>query len=56
MGRDHLAHTIGDAANAILAAVGFNFQRILTWIAILFAIVCDSTKQTPTSNQCSQTA
>ncbi len=39
MGRNHLSRTIGDAANAILAAVGYNFRRIIAWIRLLFAII-----------------
>ncbi|MBY3390171.1 hypothetical protein HFN66_30240 [Rhizobium laguerreae] len=38
MGRNHLTWTIGDAANAILAAVGYNFRRILAWIRFCIAI------------------
>jgi IS5 family transposase len=29
MGRNHLGGTVGDAAYAVLAAVGYNFRRIL---------------------------
>ncbi|GLI95400.1 hypothetical protein LMG27198_43920 [Methylocystis echinoides] len=39
MGRNHLAHTAGDAANAILAAAGYNFRRLLTWLALLCAFL-----------------
>ncbi|BDA82685.1 IS5 family transposase [Aureimonas sp. SA4125] len=39
MGRNHLAHTIGDAANAVLAAVGYNFRRILAWLSLWLAIL-----------------
>jgi hypothetical protein len=28
-GRNHLAHAAGDAANAVLAAAGYNFRRLL---------------------------
>jgi transposase, IS5 family len=35
MGRNHLAHAAGDAANAVLAAAGHNFRRLLAWLAIL---------------------
>jgi IS5 family transposase len=35
MGRCHLAHAAGDAANAVLAAAGYNFRRLLAWLAIL---------------------
>jgi transposase, IS5 family len=37
MGRNHLAHSTGDAINAVLAAVGYNFRRLLTWLALLCA-------------------
>ncbi len=37
MGRNFLAHTQGDAANAILAAAGYNFRRLLAWLALLCA-------------------
>ena len=32
MGRNHLAHTTGDAINAILAAAGYNFRLLLNWL------------------------
>lgn len=35
MGRNFLAHSAGDAANAVLAAVGYNFRRLLAWLALL---------------------
>ncbi len=35
MGRNHLAHAAGDAANAVLAAAGYNFRRLLAWLASL---------------------
>jgi IS5 family transposase len=38
MGRNHLAHTQGDAVNAVLAAIGYNFRRILAWLRFLLAI------------------
>ena len=34
MGRNHLAHATGDAANAQLAAAGYN-RRLLAWLARL---------------------
>lgn len=37
MGRNHLAHAAGDAINAVLAAAGYNFRRLLAWLAGLFA-------------------
>jgi IS5 family transposase len=39
MGRNHLAHTQGDAANAILAAAGYNFCRLLAWLRLLCAFL-----------------
>jgi IS5 family transposase len=35
LGRNYLAHQAGDAANAILAAAGSNFRRLLAWLALL---------------------
>jgi IS5 family transposase len=35
MDRNHLAGSVGDAANAVLAAVGYNFRRLLAWLAAL---------------------
>ena len=37
MGRNHLAHASGDAINAVLAAAGYNFRRILSWLRLLLA-------------------
>jgi transposase, IS5 family len=37
MGRNFLAHAIGDAANAVLSAVGYNTRRLLNWLALLLA-------------------
>jgi IS5 family transposase len=37
MGRNHLAHAAGDAINAVLAAAGYNFKRLLAWLALLCA-------------------
>jgi IS5 family transposase len=33
MGRNYLAGRAGDAANAVLAAVGYNFSLLLVWLA-----------------------
>jgi transposase, IS5 family len=35
MGRNYLWHREGDAANAVLAAVGYNFRRLLKWLSLL---------------------
>jgi transposase, IS5 family len=39
MNRNFLAHATGDAINAVLAAVGNNFRRILNWLALWFALM-----------------
>ncbi len=36
MGRNFLKGVQGDAANAVLAAAGYNFRRILVWLAALW--------------------
>ena len=38
MGRNYLAGTQGDAANAVLAAAGYNFRRLLEWLASSLAV------------------
>jgi IS5 family transposase len=35
MGRNYLAHSTGDAINAVLAAVGYNFRRLIQWLRLL---------------------
>ena len=37
--RCYLKGHAGDAANAILAAVGYNFRRILAWLRILLRLI-----------------
>jgi transposase, IS5 family len=39
MGRNYLAGTHGDAANAVLAAAGYNFRRLLEWLALLLSAI-----------------
>jgi transposase, IS5 family len=39
MGRNFLKGAHGDAANAILAAAGYNFRRLLAWMAILWRVL-----------------
>ncbi len=42
MGRNYFAGTHGDANNPVLAAAGYNFRRLLEWLALLlFAILAD---------------
>jgi len=49
MGRNFLAHTQGDAANAVLAAAGYNFRRLLAWLALLCAGFLDAFSPAGTS-------
>ena len=35
MGRNYLWYRRGDANNAVLAAVGYNFRRLIRWLRIL---------------------
>jgi len=37
MGRNYLWHRAGDAANAVLAAVGYNFRRLIKWLSFLLS-------------------
>jgi transposase, IS5 family len=39
MGRNFLKGAHGDAANAVLAAAGYNFRRLLAWLAILWRAI-----------------
>jgi IS5 family transposase len=39
LGRCYLKGNAGDAANAILTAVGYNFRRILAWLRILLCLI-----------------
>jgi hypothetical protein len=38
MGRNYLWYRRGDAANAILAAAGYNFRRLIRWLSILWRL------------------
>src|SRR5471030_2803552 len=39
MGRNYLWFRRGDAANAVLAAAGYNFRRLLRWLRIVWRLV-----------------
>jgi transposase, IS5 family len=39
MGRNYLAGKAGDAINAVLAAVGYNFRRLLAWLTLLLSAI-----------------
>jgi transposase, IS5 family len=42
LGRNYLLHAKGDAINAVLAAVGYNFKRLLKWLALLLSAILTS--------------
>jgi transposase, IS5 family len=39
MGRNYLSGSQGDAINAVLAAVGYNFSLLLRWLALLCVLI-----------------
>lgn len=39
LGRCYLKGRHGDAANAVLSAVGYNFRRVLAWLRILLRLL-----------------
>ncbi len=39
MGRNYLAGAAGDAINAVLAAAGYNFRRLLAWFSLLLSAI-----------------
>jgi IS5 family transposase len=39
MERNYLAGQAGDAINAVLAAAGYNFRRLLAWFRLLLAAI-----------------
>ena len=38
MGRNYLWFRQGDAANAVLAAAGYNFGRLIRWLGLLLRL------------------
>ena len=51
MGRNYLWYRQGDAANAILAAVGYNFRRLIRWLRILLWQLLAALFSAPLINQ-----
>jgi transposase, IS5 family len=49
MHRNYLAGRHGDANNAILAAVGYNFRRLIRWLTLVFAFVLLAISKPPKS-------
>ncbi len=56
MGRNHLAHSTGDATNAVLAAVGYNFRLLLKWLALLCAWIITLLTTAPVRSRSPQPA
>jgi transposase, IS5 family len=46
---EYLAGRNGDANNAILAAVGYNFRRLIRWLTPLFFLVLVARRPPPKS-------
>ena len=38
MGRNYLWFRRGDATNAVLAAAGYNFRRLIRWLSLLLRL------------------
>jgi transposase, IS5 family len=51
MGRNRLAGRHGDAANAVLAAAGYNFSLLLRWLALLLSAILATLAATNPSNK-----
>ena len=49
MDRNYLAGRHGDASNAILAAVGYNFRRLIRWLTLLLALILIASSPPPKS-------
>jgi IS5 family transposase len=49
MDRNYLAGRHGDASNAILAAVGYNFRRLIRWLTLLLALILTAISPPPKS-------
>jgi IS5 family transposase len=47
MDRNYLAHRHGDANNAVLAAAGYNFRRLLRWLSLLLCLLMAALKPQP---------
>jgi IS5 family transposase len=49
MDRNFLAHRQGDANNAVLAAAGYNFRRLLRWLRVLLCLILATALAPPKS-------
>lgn len=45
LARNHLAQATGDAIDLTLAAAGYNFRRLLAWLALLWALLLRALRQ-----------
>ena len=50
MGRNYLWFRRGDANNAVLAAVGYNFRRLIRWLRILLRQILTALCPAPAIN------
>ena len=50
LGRCYLKGTAGDAANAILTAVGHNLRLVLAWLRILLCLILAALRSALTTN------
>jgi hypothetical protein len=46
MGRNYLAQAAGDAINAVLAAAGYNFRRLIAWLKLLLLAILSAIVKT----------
>ena len=54
MGRNFLKGAHGDAANAVLAAAGYNFRRLLAWLAAIWRALVMAVLARPARNPSSR--
>jgi transposase, IS5 family len=47
MSRNFLAHREGGAINAVLAAAGYNFRRLLAWLQIILSLILQADLRQP---------
>ena len=47
MGRNFLAHREGDAVNAVLAAAGYNFRRLIAWLVVIVSFLLQALMRQP---------
>jgi IS5 family transposase len=50
MGRNYLWFRHGDANNAVLAAIGYNFRRLIRWLRLLLRQILSALLAEPVIN------